>query len=1299
MPLAPRTATVTELSSTQSITGALPGGLASGDLAICWAVVPGTSTGQLTPPAGWTQVVAPFTVPDNNIVGAWRRWKDGSWSTGPTVTTSATAGRSSIIVDAYGGVDPTTPMDVTPTSAVTAPYATSIAPGAITTVTNGSYLVCGGMMDNSSSAWSGTPSGMSVVADAAGGGAGRALALARELKATAGSSGTKTWTAPSSFGMGTFLAAVRPATSHILAVGQALEVDAARPMVHLPVYGAAIQVDNTPVAAGTVYTASLYARVSMTNLLRLKLIWLNSGGSEISSSYGSDVSAAANVWTRVTASGTAPAGAVKLRLRLENGGAGTPFYTGETLDADAVLVTSGSTLWDYSTLFTQGLTVTRSIDDVVRAHAAGAPIRLSEPWHWLARPVGGSDYQIPSRPVPNPPPDDTGGGGTPGSTHPTTVEITIGGTTGGGGGSSSAYRSTLPWALGCFGNEVGSASSAKVDAFGQMAGVLMDYVDQHPDWGAIGEANSWWISPHVGRGYNMSVSVPLYSGSPTTNVDSMWAAAATNLKNVGFTAPIWRIGVEYNLNNSWRATDSNVSQWIAAYQRAVNAIRAVSPGSKFVLCMNEGNPQSCSSSTSDTIVNTLCASGHVDMIGPDYYDQWEPIRNTSDANSRFGNGSSHGTMNYWLARAKALGVKFAIPEWGVASGTQWSGHQGGDNPFYMNYLMDWLYANRDMVQWVCYFEEPASYLRSDITTTSTNPQARAAFQAKIAQFKGTAPSSGGGSTGGTTYTFPLSGQDPKASTGWGGSATAPGGRGTDQLVTFSSVSGTTTTTDQYGMEVTVSSAGLITAVNDRQPSENLTGTTIPAAGSGYLLSGSGTARDFLLQRGSIGAKVALTGSSTTPGGGGGGGGGTNPPPTGTWPLKVASNGYNLAYQNDAPFFYCADTGWVTLSRLTVADAKRYIDIKQGQGFTALQCSLTVWYRGNAGDRGNPFNGADLTSPNLSYWAGIDELLTYLRSKNMVAMLWPIWGADNGSWAGGSSPSTSDMATYCTWLGNRYKDQGNVMWALGGDEQYNGDSEASARTGFWDAAAAALEAAVPNQLKTYHPRWDNFNLNGASWLDFNSIQHNDNNPPMTHKSARDGTEGYSKPFLNSEPPYYPSNPGGVNTSRKRNRFNGWGQILGGGLGVVYGGDRYATWNIGGNGTYDWAGTADVTGNDTGNIQRILTKFHWERLVPNWDSSVVTSGRGSYNTTNYVTCGVAPDGSLIVVHLPEGGSVTVNKATLNTAGTAYWYDPTTGALSGTGTAITNSGTQSFSIPGNNSAGDNDWVLVLATSAGQV
>lgn len=420
-------------------------------------------------------------------------------------------------------------------------------------------------------------------------------------------------------------------------------------------------------------------------------------------------------------------------------------------------------------------------------------------------------------------------------------------------------------------------------------------------------------------------------------------------------------------------------------------------------------------------------------------------------------------------------------------------------------------------------------------------------------------------------------------------------------------------------------------------------------------------------------------------------GGTTAP---SWPLKVSGDGRRLTYSSGEPNFYCADTGWVTLSRLSIADAKRYIDIKSSQGFNAIQASLTVWNRSNSGSRGAPFVGGDLTKPNDSYWAGIDELLEYMASKEMVAVLWPIWAADNGGWGGGSAPSSTSFATYCTWLGNRYASRGNILWALGGDEQYE------TLSGLFDGCAAALEAADPSHPKTFHPRWDNYGLRTKGWLDFNSIQHNDNTSPMVYERVRSGYElAPVKPILLAEPPYYPGTAvGNVATSRQRNRQNGWLTALAGAMGVVYGGSRTGTWNIGADGVYDWSATADVTGADTGNIRKVLTRFHWERLVPDWGAGVVTSSRGSYGQINYVGAARANDGSLLGVYLPNGGSATVNLAQLSGAATAEWYDPSTGEVSGGALDVASTGTRVFTPPGNNAAGANDWALLIATAAGR-
>ena len=84
--------------------------------------------------------------------------------------------------------------------------------------------------------------------------------------------------------------------------------------------------------------------------------------------------------------------------------------------------------------------------------------------------------------------------------------------------------------------------------------------------------------------------------------------------------------------------------------------------------------------------------------------------------------------------------------------------------------------------------------------------------------------------------FPLTAINPTA-------AAFPGGRGPNQLVAYQAPL-TVTSTNMWGAEVQVTSLNVVQAINDRQITGVATGTAIPAGW--YVLSGHGTARDFLL---------------------------------------------------------------------------------------------------------------------------------------------------------------------------------------------------------------------------------------------------------------------------------------------------------------------------------------------------------------------------------------------------------------------------------------------------------------------
>lgn len=417
---------------------------------------------------------------------------------------------------------------------------------------------------------------------------------------------------------------------------------------------------------------------------------------------------------------------------------------------------------------------------------------------------------------------------------------------------------------------------------------------------------------------------------------------------------------------------------------------------------------------------------------------------------------------------------------------------------------------------------------------------------------------------------------------------------------------------------------------------------------------------------------------------------TPPPPTpqpGTFtgPFKVSTNKRHLVDQNNKPFLVVADTSWTLLTSLSVENAKKYIDMRKAQGFNTILTNVVAFDRNASGPHGTPFQGGDMSKINESYFVALDQIIAHAAAQNMVLHIGTLWTGNNGGKWGGTLPPMNQFSAYGTFLGNRYKNIKNIYWFVGGDDTpYRNMSSIT-------TLANSLKAADPNHLITYHTDSKAYDQSGSSWLDFNSIQWNSNSSPYTYADMRQGA-GYNKPVWNMEPAYDPKACCGsdTDTSQHDNRRNGWWAILGGSLGVAYGGPQ-STWGVGGSSLP----TNDINrpaATHTGNINKILSPLNWHLLQPDWNNATVTGGRGSYGGTDYVTAGLASDGSLIVAYTPTARTLAVNMSKLSGAGTAQWYDPASGNAVGSPQSVSNSGNMNFSTPGNNAGGNQDWVLVI-------
>ncbi|HMI65001.1 MAG TPA: putative collagen-binding domain-containing protein, partial [Cyclobacteriaceae bacterium] len=137
--------------------------------------------------------------------------------------------------------------------------------------------------------------------------------------------------------------------------------------------------------------------------------------------------------------------------------------------------------------------------------------------------------------------------------------------------------------------------------------------------------------------------------------------------------------------------------------------------------------------------------------------------------------------------------------------------------------------------------------------------------------------------------------------------------------------------------------------------------------------------------------------------------------------------------------------------------------------------------------------------------------------------------------------------------------------------------------------------------------------------------------------------------------------------------------------------------------DWKNHLNTQGSrDMGRLNSFIRSIPWWNLVPsglNDMRNLITTGSSMDSTSNYVAAAATPAGTLLVAYIPpaHSGSIIVDMEAMKGSAQARWFDPTSGKYTPVvGSPLKNKGMQQFTPPGSNSAGQNDWVLVLESTA---
>ena len=196
------------------------------------------------------------------------------------------------------------------------------------------------------------------------------------------------------------------------------------------------------------------------------------------------------------------------------------------------------------------------------------------------------------------------------------------------------------------------------------------------------------------------------------------------------------------------------------------------------------------------------------------------------------------------------------------------------------------------------------------------------------------------------------------------------------------------------------------------------------------------------------------------------------------------------------------------------------------------------------------------------------------------------------------------------------------------------------------------------------------------------------------------KGYAYPsrtmptFLLEEP-YDQEGPDGnsvnPNATQPVRRFQWWGWLSG--IGGYSAGNGHV-WPF----TSGWQSHLNTQGaQDMARLNAFVRSIAWNNLVPSdlgRMRTLVIAGGSSPASSDYVAAAATPDGTLLVAYVPpaHSGSITIDMTAMSGPMRARWFDETSGAYSDAGTGLANIGLRSFGPPGTNSAGENDWVLIL-------
>lgn len=412
-------------------------------------------------------------------------------------------------------------------------------------------------------------------------------------------------------------------------------------------------------------------------------------------------------------------------------------------------------------------------------------------------------------------------------------------------------------------------------------------------------------------------------------------------------------------------------------------------------------------------------------------------------------------------------------------------------------------------------------------------------------------------------------------------------------------------------------------------------------------------------------------------------------------LKIGDNYRFLVKEDGSPFVWIGETNWF-FAKLPPAAIDSILDKRSAQGFTMMMISC----------RENLYNGAgtgDIDNPNEAWWAYLDEYITKCAQRNMYV------GITLGWWGKTRNNSAADLYEYGRWVGDRYKDDNNIVWLTLGEAGGH-----SRRDTIPDEKLSALvrgirEGDTGNKLLTVHADYkrstsisddsdlcDFNNWQTSQWCCLNDLPRKDDRTWTVWEAiAFDYNQVYNgkpKPTLDAEA-WYENNKDFCGATPFNMRRRAYFTIFAGAFGHSYGAG--GIWD-GLTKPDSCSGTALEAirypgARDIGYVSNFLHKLGDDFLKLRPDQSIITKGN-SDDYDAHIQATRANDIALIYSASDAAYSVDVSELSKPSLA-AVWYNPRSNQYQAQDNLqlAKNAKVQTFDPPGELGAG-NDWVLIL-------